>query len=90
MSGSCPPVKRPRTVCHLQSLPDLPALKAWASSRGAAVAYLGPDGQGHAMYGAFAGPDQRVAVVADEPDPHRSPVQWKTPILRLPRVRVAS
>ena len=92
MSGSYPKTtaSRPRTVCHLQSLPDLPTLRTWAREHAVPVAYLGPDGEGCAMYGAADGAEQRVAVVAGEPDPHPHPLSWKAPTLRLPRVRLAS
>ncbi|MFJ9555804.1 hypothetical protein ACIRPH_18460 [Nocardiopsis sp. NPDC101807] len=59
------------------------ALSAWATAHGAAVTYLGPDLQGHAVYAARRGPVTRVVTVPG-PDPHPHPLTWQSPLENLP------
>ncbi|MEU0242149.1 hypothetical protein ABZ234_31110 [Nocardiopsis sp. NPDC006198] len=72
-----------RTVCDLRELPTMAALTAWATAHGAAVTYLGPDLQGHAVYAARRGPVTRVVTVPG-PDPHPHPLTWHSPLETLP------
>ncbi|GAA0980986.1 hypothetical protein GCM10009551_023340 [Nocardiopsis tropica] len=72
-----------RTVCDLRELPTMAALTAWATAHGAAVTYLGPDLQGHAVYAARRGPVTRVVTVPG-PDPHPHPLTWHSPLEALP------
>ncbi|WP_117198504.1 hypothetical protein [Nocardiopsis sp. TNDT3] len=76
-----------KRVCDLRSLPDRAALTAWASAHEARVAYLGPDHQGHAVYGAADGPFIRVVVDTSLPDPHPRPLAWYSPLERLELAR---
>ncbi|MES0838012.1 hypothetical protein [Nocardiopsis tropica] len=70
-------------VCDLRELPTMAALTAWATAHGAAVTYLGPDLQGHAVYAARRGPVTRVVTVPG-PDPHPHPLTWQSPLETLP------
>ncbi|MFD3688677.1 hypothetical protein ACFWTE_28110 [Nocardiopsis sp. NPDC058631] len=72
-----------RTVCDIRDLPTMAALAQWAAAHGARVTYLGPDLQGHPVYGARRGPVVRV-VFAPGRDPHPHPLSWRSPLETLP------
>lgn len=66
-------------VCDIRQLPTMDALTTWAAEHRARVRYLGPNLEGHAVYGATRGHVTRVAV-EDERDPHPGPLVWQSPL----------
>jgi hypothetical protein len=71
------------TVLDLHEVPDLTALRAWASAHGAKVLYLGPTGDHEELYGACRGAQVRVCRTEWEYG-RLHPVVWKSPLERLP------
>ncbi|MFC9088973.1 hypothetical protein [Nocardiopsis dassonvillei] len=65
---------------------DRTTLTTWASAHSVRVTYLGPDHQGHAVYGAINGPLVRVYVDTSQPDPHPRPLSWESPLEHLEEV----
>ncbi|KOX23887.1 hypothetical protein [Nocardiopsis sp. NRRL B-16309] len=72
---------KPRTVLELRELPDMGALRAWASRHNASISYLGPTLEGEETYGARAGVQLRVCRCPQD-RPH--PVEWNSPLEHLP------
>ncbi|MFL1377870.1 hypothetical protein [Nocardiopsis protaetiae] len=73
------------TVLDLREVPNLPALRAWASAHGATVRYLGPTGDHEEVYGARRGAQMRVCRTPWE-NTRLHPVMWRSPLETLPAV----